>query len=113
MNVNIKVNGTSFHPLPEGAKLKIESEGQFEGISAAFLTGLLCPEPTNPYDPDAVAVYVPLTDGKAHHLGYVPKDADIKMQIKTPKKALILAKDFAAENPKYSVSYEIRQIGGM
>lgn len=34
----------------------------------------LVPEPTNAYDPNALAVHVALSDGSIAHVGYVPRD---------------------------------------
>lgn len=38
----------------------------------------LLPEPTNPRDPDAVAIYLSTGGGKAAQIGYLPKDNKIK-----------------------------------
>lgn len=44
----------------------------------ALLTGRepcrLVPEPTNPYDPNAIAVMVATVPGVVWHIGYIPKE---------------------------------------
>lgn len=34
----------------------------------------IVPEPTNPYDPNALAVHVALADGTIAHVGFIPRD---------------------------------------
>lgn len=37
------------------------------------------PEPTNPYDPNALAVKVALVDGTIAHIGYIPRELAAKI----------------------------------
>lgn len=34
---------------------------------------ILVPEPSNPHDPNAIMVFLPLADGQRLHVGYIPR----------------------------------------
>lgn len=82
MKTQIKVAGTTFHPLPEGKTIMVTETFEANGIPCARAQMVLEEEPQNPYDPEAVKVLVPLTDGSAFHLGYLPKTEPVKRQIR-------------------------------
>lgn len=130
MQVEIKVAGTTFHPIPAGKKIQITSEFSMGGgstdafppasdangmtvaatggnVPCASAPGILMPEPTNEYDSEAVAVYIPLTDGTAFHIGYIPKASPVKTQIKVPTQAVITIKDYSQVgnlNPSFVIT---------
>ena len=107
MKTNIKVAGTTFHPLPTGAGIKINEELTVENVPCALAPAILIPEPTNEYDKDAVAVYISLKNGEAFHIGYIPAKEPVKEQIKTTVLAEILIKDYGRMgnyNPSFIIS---------
>lgn len=66
-----KVVGTSFRPVPWEALMR-----DWEARGPALRLDII-PEPTNPHDPQALAVYYPETsDAKpySHHLGHIPAE---------------------------------------
>lgn len=116
MTTNVKIAGTTFHPLPDGQYLRVNKTYPFDGVSCADTNGILMPEPTNPHDPSAVKVVVPLDNGQAFHIGYLPKDSDLKMQIAQSGKnymATIMVKNFTQNNPQYSASWIITEVQGL
>lgn len=113
MNMNMKVAGTSFHPLPEGQYVKVKQTYEFENVPCADVDAILMPEPENPYDPDAVKVLIPLESGAPFCIGYVPKDHPIKLRIKAPYQAVIMIKNFALNNPHYSPSWIVTEVIGL
>lgn len=112
MKTNIKVAGTSFHPLPEGARIKIEHEYQEGNLPCAMAKMVLQPEPTNEFDPEAVKVLVPLTDGSAFHLGYIPKAEPLKTRIKDVMAGSLTIKDYG-QMGDLNASYVITEIIGL
>lgn len=113
MKTNVKIAGTSFHQLPEGKFLRVRQTYDFEGIPCADTDAILIPEPTNQYDPDAVMVMVPLTDGQPFHIGYLPKDSDLKQMVKRNYVATVMVKNYAMNNPQYSPSWIITEVDGL
>lgn len=109
MKTNIKVAGTTFHPLPKQAKIAITQEFIENNVPCAVTDAILQPEPTNIYDSEAVMVYVKLTDGSAFHLGYVPKDEPMKKQIKNTTLASVMIKDYRQQGD-FNLSYVITEI---
>lgn len=112
MKINIKVAGTTFHPLPEGVHLSILSEGTLDNVPCAFAQALLVPEPENEYDKDAVAVYGRLMDGKPFHLGYIPKAEPLKFKIRRPMPARMLIKDYGQVGRGLSPSFVLVELEG-
>ena len=106
-----KVAGTTFRPLPEGKSIQITSEFM-DGVPCAAVRAILKPEPTNAYDPEAVMVFVSLTDGSAFHIGYVPKAEPIKRQIKFPMLADMVIRDYGQVSA-YNASFVITRIYGL
>lgn len=94
MKTDIKVAGTTFHPLPQGVGLRINNEAMEDNVPIAYTRAVLIPEPTNKYDPEAVQVIIELKTGEAFVIGYIPKDEPIKTQIKRPTMALLCIKDY-------------------
>lgn len=113
MNVNVKVAGTTFRPLPAGRAIRIVSEGTVANVPSAFARALLIPEPENPYDPGAVKVVVELSDGSPFHIGYLPKADPLKSQVTRMREALLLIKDFQSVGQGYSPSFIITEVKGM
>ncbi len=113
MQTNVKIAGTTFHPLPDGDYLHIKRQYTFEGVPCADADAVLVPEPTNPYDPEAVMVMVPLDSGKPFHIGYLPKDSELKRLVKHNHVATIMVKNFALSNPQYSPSWIITEVQGL
>lgn len=110
MQTNVKIAGTTFHPLPEGKFLKVGRTYTFEDVPCADTDAVLIPEPDNQYDPNAVKVVVPLDSGEAFHVGYIPKDHPLKMMVKNagrPVKASVMVKNYAMKNQQYSASWII------
>lgn len=112
MDVEIKVAGTTFHPIPKEKHVYVTQEFMENNVPCAKGPAILKPEPENEHDPNAVAVYVKLDDGTAFHLGYVPKASPVKMLIKTPKVAEITWKDWRQVGD-LNLSASITKIEGM
>lgn len=113
MKTNVKIAGTTFHPLPDGEYLRVKQTYEFEGISCADADAILMPEPDNQYDPDAVKVLVPLDNGQPFHIGYLPKDSELKKMIRNTYAATIMVKNFAVSNPQYSPSWIVTEVRGL
>lgn len=103
MKTQIKVAGTTFHPLPEGVGIQIVREyedtsniknGYMQSIPCAQCMAVLQPEPENEYDPEAVKVLIPLKNGQAFHIGYIPKAEPVKWEIKVPTVAQVEIRDY-------------------
>lgn len=113
MQTQVKVAGTTFHPLPEGEFLKVKNTYTFEGVSCADADCILVPEPTNPHDPEAVMVIVPLDSGNPFHIGYLPKDSSLKRLVTHSYAGTVMVKNFALSNPQYSASWIITEVVGL
>lgn len=113
MTTNVKVAGITFHPFPEERFLKIKRQYDDDGVPSAEADALLIPEPNNPHDPDAVRVMVPLDNGEAFHIGYLPKDSSLKTQVKRAYPAVVKVKNFAMNDPRYSPSWMIIEVIGL
>ena len=113
MKTNTKIAGTTFHPLPEGQYLRIRQTYDFEAVPCADADAVLVPEPENQYDREAVKVLVPLDDGSAFHIGYLPKDSDLKRMVRKPHKASIMVKNYALNSPQYSPSWIVTEVEGL
>lgn len=111
MKTNIKVAGTTFHPLPSGKGIAIEQEQTIDNVPCAITQALLIPEPTNPYDAEAVQVVVKLTTGEAFPIGYLPAKEPLKSTIRAITIGTILIKDYGQVG-NYSPSFIITEIGG-
>lgn len=111
MKTNIKVAGTTFHPLPKEKGIDIEQELVKDNVPCAVAQALLLPEPTNQYDPEAVQVLVKLTDGTAFHIGYLPAKEPLKATIKVLTVATLLIKDYGQVG-NYNPSFILTEIGG-
>lgn len=113
MKTNVKVAGTTFHQLPEGQYVRVNQTYNVDGISCADTDAILIPEPDNAYDPDAVKVMIPLENGQPFHIGYLPKDSELKYMVKHNYVATIMIKNFALNNPQYSPSWIITEVQGL
>ena len=113
MDVSIKIAGTTFHPLPEGMYVKVKQTFSFEDVPCARVQAVLLPEPENPYDPEAVKVLIPLENGEAFHIGYLPKAEPLKTRISGPTPAWVTVKNYARKNPSLSPSWIITEVLGL
>lgn len=116
MNANIKIAGTTFHLIPEGKYLKVSETYMFENVPCANTNAVLMPEPENVHDSLAVKVMVPLDDGSAFHIGYLPRECSLKPTIAQSGKsylATIMVKNFAHNNPHYSAPWIITEVQGL
>ena len=113
MQTQVKIAGTTFHPLPNGEYLKIKRQYDVEGVPCADADAILMPEPTNEYDPEAVKVMVPLDSGMPFHIGYLPKDSELKKLVKRNHPATVMVKNFALASPQYSPSWIITEVAGL
>lgn len=105
----IKVAGTTFHPLPQNTFLAPNNTDEVDGIPVAYFTAVLMPEPTNQFDPDAVQVILPTTTGNPFMIGYLPKDEPLKMAITEPVMGEVMVKDYRVAG-NYNPSYIITSI---
>lgn len=72
---DMKVVGTSFRDLdPENYKKELVGERRNGVVSTYDVDYHLKPEPDNPYDENAVGVWIENEDNKLEQLGYLPKD---------------------------------------
>lgn len=113
MQTQTKIVGTTFHPLPKDRYVKVRQTYEFEGIPCADVDALLVPEPGNQHDPEAVMVLVSLDDGEAFHIGYLPRESELKKQVSggnISRTASIMIKNFALNNPHYSPSWIITEV---
>ena len=65
---------------------------------------ILMPEPTNQYDPNAVAVIAKMADGSPFKLGYLGKGTPMQAAIKAPTMAKLVVIAYS-ENGDYNDSY--------
>lgn len=63
LNLTVKVSGVTYEGRQDILK-------QLRGDEPARIV----PEPTNPYDPNALAVHIAMHDGTIAHAGYVPRE---------------------------------------
>lgn len=101
-----KVVGTSFRKQPDFSQFDGQ-ETDVNNIPVKKMKALLLPEPDNQYDPNAVKVIVPLTSGKAHHLGYLGKSSELYKIIKQPTAVELAVLNYPAVGD-YNMSYELR-----
>lgn len=113
MVTNVKVAGTTFHPLPKDQYLRVLRTYDLEGVPCADADAVLVPEPDNPHDKDAVKVLVPLDSGKAFHIGYLPRESSLKPMVKKPCRASVMVRNYALNSPKYSPSWTITEVEGL
>lgn len=113
MQTNVKIAGTSFHPLPAEETVCVETTGVQAGVPWAKLSAILMPEPENPHDPDAVKVLIPLSSGKVFHIGYLPRTSELKYRIKTMRPAKVLCEDYTCGNPNLSPSWKVVEVQGL
>ena len=87
-----KVVGTTFRFSEQGEKHYTEFAGiEDKSGDVPTLTGkaILIPEPTNPYDPNAVLVIAQMKDGTAFNLGYLPKGSQLQQNVKSNTLAIL------------------------
>lgn len=114
MKTDFKVAGTTFYQIPE-IGLKINKEYEDTGnnrVPCADLDAVLMPEPENKYDEDAVKVIVPLKNGDAFHLGYVPRAEPLKTKITKPVMAKMTIRDYGMVG-NYNASFIITEVEGI
>lgn len=110
MDINVKVAGTTFHPIPAGKFVAVTETFEKEGTSCAKCMAILMPEPENEYDHEAVKVLVKLTDGSAFHLGYIPKDVPLKKMVKTMLVSEMEIRDYGEQ---YNPSFLLTAVNGL
>lgn len=116
MVTNVKIAGTTFHQIPNERYLKVDKTYEHAGVPCAKTKAVLVPEPENEYDPEAVKVMVPLDDGEAFHIGFLPKESLLKTAVaKTGKSymAEVEVKNFTRNSPQYSPSWIITEVAGL
>lgn len=102
-----KVVGMTFRPLPEGSFIKIMDQYETDdGTPVALARVIIQPEPTNEFDPDAVAIIAELTTGQPFVVGYIGKDDPWKHKITRPVIATMRIVDYSAKS-SYNPSYNI------
>lgn len=83
-----KVVGTTYREHPPVSELvgEIDKSGEIP-----IFTGqaLLVPEPTNEYDPNAIAVVAQKKDGNVHHVGYLGKHTELYTKTKNITPAIL------------------------
>lgn len=111
MQTNIKVAGSTYHPIP-GIGIAVTEEFMENNVPCARTDAILQPEPENPYDPDAVKVIIPLKNGDAFHIGYLPKADPLKLQVKAIKKANMVIRDYSQVGA-FNASFIITEVEGI
>lgn len=104
-----KVVGTTFRPLPEGEFLKTLDVYDQDGIPTALFRVILMPEPTNEFDPNAVAVVAELVTGSPYVIGYIGKDDPLQLKIKQPTMATMRVVDYSQAG-NYNPAYRLIKI---
>lgn len=89
-----KIVGTTFveqKPITELDGVLVSKEEGEHGVQEFHTRALLVPEPTNEYDPTAVAVIIRTKEGGAHRVGYLARTSPLKEQLNgvTPIKLTI------------------------
>ncbi len=108
-SITEKVVGTSFRFKEQGNKSYYDFDGvesNEDGVPVIHGYAVLVPEPTNPYDSNAVMVIAKLKDGSAYHLGYLGKGSELQKKIKTNTLSELIIKGYS-EVGSYNDSYEI------
>lgn len=87
-------------------KLVDRDEGEF-GVVEFHTQALLVPEPTNEYDPTAVAVVVRTKTGEAHRVGYLARNSEIKATLTgiTPMELIIFGYATIGLSDSYVLDY--------
>lgn len=102
-----KVVGTTFRPLPEGKFINtFDQYATDDGTPIALARAIVQPEPTNEFDPNAVAIIVELTTGEPFIIGYIGKTDPWQRRITQPTLATVKIVDYSAKssyNPSYNV----------
>lgn len=81
-------------------------EGDF-GVIEFHTQALLVPEPTNEYDPTAVAVVIRTKSGEAHRVGYLARNSELKETIQgiTPMNLVIYGYETIGLSDSYVLVY--------
>lgn len=81
-------------------------EGEF-GVIEFHTQALLVPEPTNEYDPTAVAVVIRTKSGEAHRVGYLARNSELKETIQgiTPMNLVIYGYSTIGLSDSYVLIY--------
>lgn len=105
-----RVVGVTFveqKPVEELVGKRVErDEGEF-GVIEFHTQALLVPEPTNKYDPTAVAVVVRTKTGDAHRVGYLARNSEIKATLTgiTPMELIIFGYSTIGLSDSYVLDY--------
>ena len=104
-----KVVGTTFTFQEHGNKHFEEFVGENVDCQATPTRvgqAILMPEPTNPFDANAIAVVVQMTDGKPFRLGYLSKTGLLYTKITAPTLAKLIITAYS-EGGDYNDSYQV------
>lgn len=84
----------------------IVPEGEF-GVIEFHTQALLVPDPTNEYDPTAVAVVVRTKLGEAHRVGYLARNSELKSTLTgiTPMELTIYGYSNIGLSDSYVLNY--------
>lgn len=101
-----KVVGSTFHPLPEGKRIRVYGDVfEIDDIPAILTRAILIPEPENVHDREAIKVVLELTNGEPFHIGYIGKEDPLKTQITAPRPCLVRVVDYS--DTGHNISYQI------
>lgn len=112
-SVLVKVVGTTFHPLPDGHVIRISKSYMKDNIPMAIAPAILRPDPSNPYDENAVEVLVELDNGDPFVIGFIGKDDPWQRKITQLTLATIQIKDYSQASTHgkvYNPAYQIINI---
>ena len=105
-----RVVGVTFveqKPIVELVGETVAPEESEFGVIEFHTQALLVPEPTNEYDPTAVAVVVSTKSGEAHRVGYLARNSEIKSTMTgiTPMELTIFGYSTIGLSDSYVLTY--------
>lgn len=107
--ISEKVVGTTFKFKEFGERNYTEFLGvDSNGTGTPVRTGkaILLPEPTNPYDANAIAVIAAMQNGKSFPLGYLARGSQLYNSIKSPTLAQLIITAYS-EGGDFNDSYVV------
>lgn len=104
-----KVVGTTFAFKEQGMKYYTDFAGTVVDEGTPQLTGvaILMPDPTNKYDPHAVAVVAKLKNGKPFRVGYLARGSQLYESVKENVLARLIILAYS-ENGDYNDAYTVQ-----
>lgn len=103
--MDIKIVGISFTNV-DPHDILTEHMTHYTTMDTYDLTLTLQPEPTNPFDENAIKVLAYTHDHTSVHLGYLPKEVSAKLKLSSEKHCLGKMIDYSNGKMK-NVSYSI------